>query len=838
MPTFQNTDLIGSGIQVLLNTSNDWFYLAQNTSVVSTNTAPIQIVSSGVDVTIAGTVVGDFGAISSGGMDGTISVTSTGTVVSTITNTAGISLSNSGNAVTNNGEVIGAVFGVRMINEDGVVNNTGTIQALQLEDGINDNGAAIGIIAPFGAASASHSVTNSGTLQGYYALFSTDNSAGVYSEVTFTNTGDALGHIQMGDGIDVIDNAGLISGNVLMDTTTSGAGDQLTNTGTILGFVAMDTFNTDNSAPDLLINSGIITGGVEFSGGFDEVRNDGTIDGVVRHREGGLFDSLKVTNTGSIISVAVNNTFLELDNSGTIHGNVISASLSISNDSILNSGSINGSYFSTNGSTSVVNTETGFMAGITSRNGNDNIFNSGEISTISTGNGNDRITNSGVIQFLFTDDNDDTIINTGDIMRELETGSGSNFVVNEGFITQLDMSATSDASFLNTVDNSGVINDLTGLTNRLDLDNSGIIGSSIATGSQNDRIENSGTIQGSVSMGFGDDTFINTGTVVGGVSFVSTFDFSTTSDELENYGTIAGGVFGTRGNNVLLNAGTIGSDLNGNQGSNEIVNTGTVVVDIRAGEGNDNILSTGVVGRHIESGGGNDTVAVSGSVGGDIDLGEGDDTLTMAGNTAFTGEVIAGEGNDTIQTSNTANTVYTGTTDMQSTGTDTVEPLGGDDFVFGDAGVDIIDAGEGADTVNAGAGDDMITGGAGVDVLTGGAGADMFIYNLETDADTITDFEVGVDKIDLGLLIGDFDSLRISQMGSKNGEFILTSGSNVRSNGNSTIVDVQVIEDGSNTILSITSRAGINGDATSNLDLDITLLGVDADALMASDFVF
>lgn len=148
MPTFQNTDLIGSGIQVLLNTSNDWFYLAQNTSVVSTNTAPIQIVSSGVDVTIAGTVVGDFGAISSGGMDGTISVTSTGTVVSTITNTAGISLSNSGNAVTNNGEVIGAVFGVRMINEDGVVNNTGTIQALQLEDGINDNGAAIGIIAP------------------------------------------------------------------------------------------------------------------------------------------------------------------------------------------------------------------------------------------------------------------------------------------------------------------------------------------------------------------------------------------------------------------------------------------------------------------------------------------------------------------------------------------------------------------------------------------------------------------------------------------------------------------------------------------------------------------
>uniref|UniRef100_UPI003CF2E756 putative Ig domain-containing protein n=1 Tax=Pseudomonas sp. DC3000-4b1 TaxID=2804666 RepID=UPI003CF2E756 len=64
----------------------------------------------------------------------------------------------------------------------------------------------------------------------------------------------------------------------------------------------------------------------------------------------------------------------------------------------------------------------------------------------------------------------------------------------------------------------------------------------------------------------------------------------------------------------------------------------------------------------------------------------------------------------------------------------------------------------GADVLNGAGGDDILIGGAGTDKLTGGAGADIFRLSARTDsyrtsstsyADTITDFVVGVDKIDL-----------------------------------------------------------------------------------------
>uniref|UniRef100_UPI003CFB4940 putative Ig domain-containing protein n=1 Tax=Pseudomonas sp. DC3200b2 TaxID=2804669 RepID=UPI003CFB4940 len=64
----------------------------------------------------------------------------------------------------------------------------------------------------------------------------------------------------------------------------------------------------------------------------------------------------------------------------------------------------------------------------------------------------------------------------------------------------------------------------------------------------------------------------------------------------------------------------------------------------------------------------------------------------------------------------------------------------------------------GADVLNGAGGDDILVGGAGADKLTGGAGADIFRLSARTDsyrtsstsyADTITDFVVGVDKIDL-----------------------------------------------------------------------------------------
>ncbi|MBW4614799.1 MAG: right-handed parallel beta-helix repeat-containing protein [Desmonostoc vinosum HA7617-LM4] len=65
-----------------------------------------------------------------------------------------------------------------------------------------------------------------------------------------------------------------------------------------------------------------------------------------------------------------------------------------------------------------------------------------------------------------------------------------------------------------------------------------------------------------------------------------------------------------------------------------------------------------------------------------------------------------------------------------------------------EAVVNVINGTPGRDTINGTAGNDIITGFQGADTLTGGVGADTFVYtNIRDTGDTITDFEVGSDKI-------------------------------------------------------------------------------------------
>jgi uncharacterized repeat protein (TIGR01451 family) len=78
----------------------------------------------------------------------------------------------------------------------------------------------------------------------------------------------------------------------------------------------------------------------------------------------------------------------------------------------------------------------------------------------------------------------------------------------------------------------------------------------------------------------------------------------------------------------------------------------------------------------------------------------------------------------------------------------------GNDNITGTDKGDYIDAREGRDTINAGKGDDVLVGGSGADILTGGEGNDQFVYtNIRDRGDTITDFEVGKDKIVLTQLL-------------------------------------------------------------------------------------
>jgi len=98
------------------------------------------------------------------------------------------------------------------------------------------------------------------------------------------------------------------------------------------------------------------------------------------------------------------------------------------------------------------------------------------------------------------------------------------------------------------------------------------------------------------------------------------------------------------------------------------------------------------------------------------------------------------------------------------------------DILYGDGGHDTLWGGNGADALFGGDGTDMLNGGADGDALSGGAGADQFRFSvLETGpdagfrADTIRDFETGIDRIliqsqmlGFNLPVGALDPARLS----------------------------------------------------------------------------
>lgn len=96
------------------------------------------------------------------------------------------------------------------------------------------------------------------------------------------------------------------------------------------------------------------------------------------------------------------------------------------------------------------------------------------------------------------------------------------------------------------------------------------------------------------------------------------------------------------------------------------------------------------------------------------------------------------------------------------------------DIYMGTDGDDVLDLSDGQsgtlvgllgdDILTGDDGNDILIGGDGDDEMTGGEGSDTFVWNAdETGIDTITDFEVGVDRLDLADILigesGDADSI-------------------------------------------------------------------------------
>ena len=196
-----------------------------------------------------------------------------------------------------------------------------------------------------------------------------------------------------------------------------------------------------------------------------------------------------------------------------------------------------------------------------------------------------------------------------------------------------------------------------------------------------------------------------------------------------------------------------------------------------------------------------------------------DQVLADFQNSYWWGTVYLDEGNDTISVTNeqrldrynVLTDSFNALTAYGGEGDDVINGGRGSDNLIGGSGNDTINGGDGndtlkgdcyngdlyyctpeydyyggvgeTDTINGGAGKDIIVGGIGADLLTGGSDTDLFVYEVKEDfGDTITDFEIGIDKIAL------FDALETSNLAGKTFSDIV----NLVQNGNDTLVQMSL----------------------------------------------
>jgi phospholipase/lecithinase/hemolysin len=145
-------------------------------------------------------------------------------------------------------------------------------------------------------------------------------------------------------------------------------------------------------------------------------------------------------------------------------------------------------------------------------------------------------------------------------------------------------------------------------------------------------------------------------------------------------------------------------------------------------------------------------------------------------------------------------------------GNDSLSGRAGADYLEGNIGNDQLAGGSQADSLLGGSQNDQLTGGGGQDFLQGGLGQDLFIYqNADHGRDTIADFQIGRDKIDVQRILDrpNYDKT------------------------NRFAAYIQLIPAGSNTVVRIDG----NGDTSGGFRPLAQLLNVNADDLSAASFL-
>lgn len=295
--------------------------------------------------------------------------------------------------------------------------------------------------------------------------------------------------------------------------------------------------------------------------------------------------------------------------------------------------------------------------------------------------------------------------------------------------------------------------------------------SGIFLGGNNAQVSNRGEVSSETASGVflgGDDaSLFNSGTISGLRGVAGRSDIF----EFTNTGTVSGntGVSITSDSSTMVNSGDVfGTDfaisyeLTADEGAS-LVNTGLVASSGAAimslGEGRVEISNSGQISGLLDLGAGNDLIdSRNGEITGRVLAGGGDDTVILGSEDNFVDGragadmIRGGGGNDEIQGGSGADELRGGAGDDDIIGEDSNDEVyggHGDDNLRGNVGADRLFGGTGNDVLAGGSGDDRMNGGRDDDVLTGNGGEDLFIFNRQAGNDEITDFNDGVDRIDL-----------------------------------------------------------------------------------------
>ncbi|WP_280939903.1 MULTISPECIES: putative Ig domain-containing protein [Hyphomicrobiales] len=239
---------------------------------------------------------------------------------------------------------------------------------------------------------------------------------------------------------------------------------------------------------------------------------------------------------------------------------------------------------------------------------------------------------------------------------------------------------------------------------------------------------------------------------------------------------------------IIRASGGAALSLTGNDGANTLL--GNAAANILDGAGGDDTLNGGAGSDTLRGGddddrllGGDDADQLFGGAGDDrLDGGAGADWMNGgSGNDTYyvndLGDVVSeddGSGGDAggfdVVFSSVDMTLSAGIENLSLTGAAAVNGTGngldnrllgnnaanlligadGADQLVGNGGNDTLIGGGGSDNLNGGAGMDRLIGGLARDILTGGADADTFVFEALPDTrDTITDFQSGLDKIEI-----------------------------------------------------------------------------------------